>query len=374
MNDLHNYYRSDVVRISPDELSFIGPSAWKDILGSRPGDGAFPKDLDAFSGVNSIITANDADHSRYRRLLGHGFSDKALREQESLIQTYIGNLMDGLKKHIQGSEGKANLVDWFNWTTFDVISDLSFGEPFDCLRDNAYHPWVSLLMSGLKAVSLAHVTTRFPPLESLLRLYIPQKVKDAREDHMRMTKEKVDRRLGKETTRPDFVGYTLRHSDEKGGMTREEIYNNMSSLIGAGSDTTAALLSGAVWFLLSNPHCLEQASQEVRERFKRSEDIKLQDVIADLPYLQAVIDETFRLYPPALGGQPRIAPKGGATVSGHWVPGAVSGSPPVEIFLWPQVLPFMLRGSVSINLRPLQLSAARVVLPSGRFPNPSQIA
>ena len=286
MNDLHNYYRSDVVRISPDELSFIDPSAWKDIYGVRPVGGAFPKDLSTLSSLKSIITANDEDHSRYRRLLAHGFSDKALREQEDLIQSYVGKLVDGLKDTIPKSNGKANLVDWFNWTVFDIIADLSLGESFKCLEENTYHPWISLLTHGLKSISLAHVTTRFPPLGSLLSLYIPQKVKQAREDHLKMSKEKVERRLEMEgNTRPDFVGYALRHNGEKGGMTREEIHDNMSSLIGAGSDTTASLLSAAFWYLLNYPPGLEEVKAEVRGRFERSQDIKLQDVISDLPYL-----------------------------------------------------------------------------------------
>lgn len=286
MNDLHNYYRSDVVRISPDELSFIDPSAWKDIYGIRPIGGAFPKDLSAFPGVESIVTANDADHSRYRRLLAHGFSDKALREQEDLIQTYIGKLMNGLKDTISKSKGKANLVDWFNWTIFDIITDLSFGESFKCLEENTYHTWISLPVRGMKSLSLAHVTTRFPPLGSLLSLYIPKKVKQAREDHLKISKEKVERRLEMGgNARPDLVGYTLRHNGEKGGMTREEIHNNMSTLIGAGSDTTASLLSAAVWYLLNYPPGLEEVNAEVRGRFKRSQDINLETVISDLPYL-----------------------------------------------------------------------------------------
>ena len=65
--------------------------------------------------------------------------------------------MDGLKKHIETMNGKADLVEWFSWTTFDVISDLSFGEPFDCLKDKTYHPWVAMIKAGSKAVSLVHV-------------------------------------------------------------------------------------------------------------------------------------------------------------------------------------------------------------------------
>ena len=56
--------------------------------------------------------------------------------------------------------------------------------------------------------------------------------------------------------------------------------------------------------------------------FKKKEDLNLNNLIP-LPYFQAIIDETFRMYPPGLGGQARIAPKGGAVVSGHFVPEGV---------------------------------------------------
>lgn len=139
---LHDRYSSDVVRISPDELSFISPSAWNDIYGHRQGHAKFPKDLRLWGNIQGILTAPDADHSRMRRLLSHAFSDKALREQESLIQSHVHELISGLTKSIQGSSnGKIDLADWYHWTTFDVIGDLSFGESFNCLRDTMYHPW-----------------------------------------------------------------------------------------------------------------------------------------------------------------------------------------------------------------------------------------
>ena len=332
INELHNYYRSDVVRISPDELSFIAPSAWKDIHGLRPGHDEFPKDLTAFTSLVSILTANDADHSRFRRLLSHGFSDKALREQETLILTYVHNLISGLKHQAKVSEGKANLSDWFNYTTFDIISDLSLGTSFDCLKNHDYHPWVSLIRDNIKGLLLVDVTACFPPLGSLLRYTVPKKLVQAKEDHERLSRGKVEHRLKTQTTRPDMVTYALRHrNDEKGGMTDEEIHNNMAFFIGAGSETTATLVTGAIWYLLTNPHCLQQANEEVRGRFSRIEDIKLKAVTADMKYLEAVIDETFRLYPPALAGQSRMAPKGGDTVCGYWIPEGVSAPPSTEI-------------------------------------------
>lgn len=321
--DLHDSYRSDVIRISPDELSFIDSSAWKDLYGNKPGHERFQKDLLLYSGVKSIVTAPDADHSRIRRLLAHAFSDKALREQEGLIQVYVDNLVGGLKSQIQSpTKGKVNMTDWLQWVIFDVISDFSFGESFNCLKDTRYRGWLDLLLDNLRSVVLHSVMERFPPLDRVLKLYIPKSITNARKEHLAMSAEKVERRINTKTSRPDFLSYILKNNEggkEAGGMTVEEIKVNAGTLISAGSETTAALLCGALWFLLTNPHCMENLLEEIRA-FKKKEDINLTN-LDRLQYYQAVINEAFRMYPPAVLGQPRIAPKGGAKVSGHYVPG-----------------------------------------------------
>ena len=326
LKELHEYYRSDVVRISPDELSFVGPSAWKDIYGSRPGHHEhFQKDLLIFSEVKGIVTANDADHTRMRRLLAHAFSEKALREQETLLQGYVNALVLGLKKQIDDpAKGKVCLSDWFMWMSFDIMGDFSFGESFNCLKDESYHPFVSTIVSGLKHIVFSSVTKRFPPLERILRLYVPKSLVNAREGIIKFASDKVDRRLETKTSRPDLMAYITKHNEgiERGGMTRDEVKDSAQTLIVAGSETTATFLSGCIYYLLKNPHCLENLHEEIRA-FKRPEDINLQNVLS-LQYYQAVIDEAFRMYPPALAGQPRIAPKGGDTVSGHFVPEGVS--------------------------------------------------
>jgi len=77
---LHEGYNSDIVRTSPDELSIISPEAWKDLYALRPGHKNMPKDMRLHVGIDSIVTADDANHSRLRRVLAHAFSDKALKE------------------------------------------------------------------------------------------------------------------------------------------------------------------------------------------------------------------------------------------------------------------------------------------------------
>lgn len=259
-----------------------------------------------------------------------------MREQEPLLQSYVSSLTSGLHSQLQGpSKGKVNLVDWYNWTTFDVIGDLSFGESFDCLKNERYHFWVQMLFSGIQAVVFRSVLLRFPPLASALEWCLSSQIKAAlrkMDEHKQLAHEKVDRRLGTVTDRPDFMSYILRHGDDdEKGLSREELYGNMSSIIAAGSETTATLLAGATWYLHLPQHrdVLANVLAEIRA-FDSAHQITLASV-ATCEYFLAVIEETFRIYPPGVAGQARLVPQGGDTVAGYFIPGGVR--PPAARFL-----------------------------------------
>lgn len=97
-------------------------------------------------------------------------------------------------------------------------------------------------------------------------------------------------------------------------------------LIVAGSETTATLLSGATYLLLKNPKVLARLTQEVRSAFKSEDEICISSA-AQLTYLNACIEESFRSYPPVPIGLPRIVPEGGKTFSGQYVPEGVRPNP-----------------------------------------------
>jgi cytochrome P450 len=113
--------------------------------------------------------------------------------------------------------------------------------------------------------------------------------------------------------------------DDGTGITRGEIDATSVILILAGSETTATLLSGAVYLLLRNPDKLAKLRQEIDETFKSADEIKILNV-SQMPYLLAVLEESLRVYPPVAVALPRVTPKEGVSVCGHWVPGGVSGS------------------------------------------------
>lgn len=112
----------------------------------------------------NIVTAIDPTlHSRYRKLLGNSFTEKALRSQTPLIESYadllinrLGSLPRTLDNELPGVV--VNFVDWMSWFTFDIIGELALGESFDCLKDSKFHPWVETLNNFLKGMVYAAST------------------------------------------------------------------------------------------------------------------------------------------------------------------------------------------------------------------------
>lgn len=120
------------------------------------------------------------------------------------------------------------------------------------------------------------------------------------------------------------VDKILRHNDER-GLSLKEIIGNSRVLLVAGSETTAALLSGATYYLLQNPSALHRVQSEVRTVFDKQDEITLHSVSTSsrLPYLEAVLHESLRCYPPVPANLPRRTGPEGALIDGKFIPGNV---------------------------------------------------
>lgn len=110
-----------------------------------------------------------------------------------------------------------------------------------------------------------------------------------------------------------------------GLIMMEELENQASIFILAGSETTAVALAFATYFLLVNQLAMERLLEELRSNFQEESQIDVLS-INKLNYLQAVIQETLRLAPPIINGFPRQVPPEGAVVDRTFVPGGVSAT------------------------------------------------
>lgn len=334
-HELHQKY-GPVVRVTPNELSFIQPEAWRDINGHRIGGKPnFTKDA-TFYGRDSfategesggIIRSDDVSHARQRRLMSAAFSDKSLKEQEPLLKQYVDTLVSKLSEMSRNVDNKANIVDWYNFTTFDIMADLTFGEPLHLLDNSDYSTWVRVLFSTFKFTVFQQITRSIPGLEAVLLLFLPKSVQEKREKHLKFARERVDKRLRMKTDRPDIWTYVLRFSNSEEnkdrGLSMNEMYSNSSTFMIAGTETTATLLSGLTYMLLKHPTYMKKLVAEIRETFPTRESITLQK-LASLEYLNACIEEALRVYPPVAVGAPRIVPAQGAVICDEEIPGGVS--------------------------------------------------
>ena len=324
IRSFHEMY-GEAVRFSPRQISFITAQAWKDIYGH--GHKQLPKYVVRDEGKPSdIIIANDKDHTRFRKALSHAFSEKALRDQEPLMNVYIDMMIEKLKG-VAASSQPADMVNWYNLTTFDIIGDLAFGEPFDGLKNKTLHSWVAMIFQVVKILPILRASQQYPFIMKLLMLLMPKSLTHARGEHSAYTKRVVMKRVHDKALhgRPDFMDSMLKHRGEKDGMTDAELVSNSTVLIIAGSETTATLLSGVTYWLLRTPDALRRVTEEVRDAFETEEEIDFTHATARLPYMLACLEEGFRIYPPVPSGLPRQTLPGPPTeISGYQVAAGVS--------------------------------------------------
>ena len=218
------------------------------------------------------------------------------------------------------------------WTTFDVIGKLAFGQDFGCLRTQETHPWIALIFGNLVSiVSIANI--RRLGLEWVLPYITPPKAHEARTYNHNFTNDMIKTRIEREGEQHDFWDNVLKHEEKSTGMSHDEMVSNASNLVLAGSETTATLLSGAVWQLLQNPEALKKVTKEIRDAYKSDQEIDLFST-SQLKYTLAVLEETMRIYPPVPTQANRQVPPGGDTVLGHFLPGGttISLSHKINVF------------------------------------------
>ncbi|TID27444.1 putative secreted glycosidase [Venturia nashicola] len=317
---LHERY-GEVVRYSPDSLSIINETAWHDIYMARHPQMRKSTEVRPVNGAHSIVFAPDDIHARQRKVLAHAFSEKALREQEPLIQTYMDLLVKNLREDAEAST-QTNITAELNYLTFDLIGDLTFASPFNALRNREEHPWMTNMFKSIYERTIMGALLEFPIFFPFLALFAGS-LKKGSMRQMEYCLRKVKERIEQGAQRPDFMAQVLKNNDLEDtskGMTRAEIDITFNTLMSAGSETTATTLSGCMYLLAKNKRVAEKLKTEVREAFGNGNEISVVKT-NQLSYLLAVIEEALRIYPPVPVPLSRRTPAEGASICGQWVPG-----------------------------------------------------
>jgi cytochrome P450 len=315
---MHEKYGA-IVRVAPDELSFISTAAWNDIYGNKSGR-SFVRDPKWYAnlteGQDDIIVANEARHAYFRKTFSPFFSDKALRQNESVITKNIDLLLEKLKAHVESSNGVLDMVKWYNWATFDIIGDLIYGESFGCLKNAEYHPWLAVVLQNIRLSSYVALMERYSFLKIVIVSLLPPHLLEKRNMHLAVIREKCSRQLNLKTADHSIVA-ALTATDAC--LTKGELEANLALITMAGSETSAMTMSAATYYLATNQTAASKAVEEIRSTFQSEGEI-CWAAVQKLPYLTAIVKETLRLYPPTPVGLPRRVISDGEIVCGHFIP------------------------------------------------------
>ncbi|KAI9878967.1 MAG: Cytochrome P450 monooxygenase orf9 [Pleopsidium flavum] len=312
-----------VFRVSPNELSFASVGSWKDIYGHPPSGKATHVKSEFYemygSGYKSLCIGSERNpkkHSAMKKNLSAAFSTRALLEQESIIDGCVDAFVEKIA-NAKDSRGKGlNMTKWYEMISFDILGEMAFGESFRGVENEKPHFWSELILSHLFFITVLDNLRRYPLFVSIGKLILPFATTAVRDKHSGYTRNQVEKRLNMVSARKDFLS-NLIGKVAIGEVDQEELTAHVSTLVIAGGETTSTFLGAVTYHLLKSPKAYDKLQREIRGTFQTYEDINA-SAAQQLPYLQAVIAEGLRIYPPGSQGFPRLSP--GAFVDGFWVP------------------------------------------------------
>lgn len=146
-------------------------------------------------------------------------------------------------------------------------------------------------------------------------------------DRTKVEEEQIS--SGKSGSRQDFFHFLYHAVDpETGerGFPLEELYGECESLIIAGSDTTAIVISALFSYLARRPRVQTKLAREIRSTFSSSSEIQAGAALHSCKFLRAVIQEALRMTPPVSAEPCREVLEGGTTIDGEFFPAGLNVS------------------------------------------------
>ena len=130
--------------------------------------------------------------------------------------------------------------------------------------------------------------------------------------------EIAQRRMSPDSSRMDVLSLLLDVRDEAGeGFSDREVRDQMMTLMFAGHDTSTSTLTFMMYELSKRPDVIEKL-QEEQDRVLGGGIPNIDKLEREMPYLDMVLDEVLRLYPPAWIGPRRAVRE--FEFNGHTVP------------------------------------------------------
>ncbi|CDO71118.1 hypothetical protein BN946_scf184844.g122 [Trametes cinnabarina] len=229
-------------------------------------------------------------HAERKKPWIRALGTSALKVYEPMIANRTMQLMRVLEEQ----PGEVNIGDFFNYFSYDIMCDVTYGGGSELLRDgdtdNVWHFIDEALPSS---TFLSHV-----PYLGILCGKLPM-FRPAMDRLINFSKSVTAKRLERGSTIKDIF-YYLNNEDlpEKDPPPERHLLDDSLLAIVAGSDTTSSALTSLVYCLLTHPSALKNLQIEIDRFYPADADPCDSKHHREMHYLTAVLNENLRLYPP----------------------------------------------------------------------------
>ncbi|KAK1053222.1 hypothetical protein LTR74_016321 [Friedmanniomyces endolithicus] len=335
---LHRKY-GDIIRLGPNVLSFADPPAIKIIYGLNKGmvkSDFYPVQQAVAKGqrLQSLFSTKDEDyHAKYRRCVNNAFAMSSLVGYEPLVDSTTDAFILETDKKYCATGKSCNFSQWLQFKRLgfverdeDVEGIVKFiGDFLSYAGPIGQQPFLDLLLEK-NPIKLAmqrwgisktvFPVTRFANDQAASRAAEMEKIKQ---------EGSLDEGSGRGVDL--LMKFTQAQHDHPEFMTDRQVLSSCTSMIFAGSETTAISLSSIFYHLVKHPRVYAKLVEEL-DRAALDGTITERDhgkvswaESQKLPYLDAVIQESFRMHPAAGLILERVVPPQGIEILGEHIPG-----------------------------------------------------
>ncbi|XP_004511453.1 geraniol 8-hydroxylase-like [Cicer arietinum] len=252
---------------------------------------------------------------------GQLFAHKTLDASQDVRRNKVQHLIAEIKESSQKGEAVDIGTAVFK-TTINLLSNTIFS--VDLVQSAGIAGEFKDLVTNItKFVGTPNLADYFP----ILKRVDPQGIKRRQAKNVEKVLDIFDRLVNqrlklRENTNVDshndMLDALLNISTENKMMDKTIIEHLSHDLFVAGTDTTTSTLEWAMTELVLNPEVMSKATKELELTIGRGKPVEESD-ITKLPYLQAILKETFRLHPPVPLLLPRKADRD-VNICGYIIP------------------------------------------------------
>ncbi|KAM0327966.1 hypothetical protein ACHAQA_005365 [Verticillium albo-atrum] len=273
---------------------------------------------------NIISMRDDHAHNELRAKMAIGYSGKENKNLEASIDEQMLALVQLIEEQYVSTPDHFLPMDFarkMQYLTLDIITSLAFGECFGYLSQNLdVHNYIQITEESMPVMMAMSV---LPSLTTLVQSPLLRRAMPSEHDRVGLgkfiavAKKTVAERIALNKPQQDMLGSFLAH-----GLTREEAEGEALVQVLAGSETTATAMRMTMVYLMTTPAAYSALAKEVRDASDAGLlSVPIQDAEArTLPYLQAVIREGLRVFPPVTGLMSVTVPRGGDVMHGMSIP------------------------------------------------------